>query len=317
MNPESSADQAAEWTARLDAGPLTRAEAEALTRWLDADPANEGCLEEMQRLQKKVRLVLPDMAATGRLPEKKRRPLMRPVWAWGGAIAAMLVLSVVWLMQRPVAFSTAVAQRETVTLADGTRAELNARTTLRVWMRGTERRVRLEGGEVLFTVVKDASRPFVVETSAGRVRVTGTVFNLNNFAPDSLAVVLLEGSVEATPVHDEKVRRLAPGDELVVENGRSDLRRLSAGELADAVAWREGKIVFHGTPLALALEKFARHHARIIEVAPAARSLELGGRFGLDDFDGFLKDLEVALPVVVMREADGRIRVERIQGKEK
>ena len=106
MNPESSTDRAAEWAAKLDAGPLTRAEAEALSHWLDADPANEGCLEEMQRLHQKVRLVLPDMAATGRLPERKRHAIMRPVWAWGGAIAVLLVLSVVWLMQRPVVFTT-------------------------------------------------------------------------------------------------------------------------------------------------------------------------------------------------------------------
>jgi ferric-dicitrate binding protein FerR (iron transport regulator) len=46
-------------------------------------------------------------------------------------------------------------------------------------------------------------------------------------------------------------------------------------------------------------------------VAPEARALTLGGRFGLDDLDGFLRDLAVALPVAVHREKDGTIRLTR------
>ena len=318
MNPASPTDQAAEWAARLDAGPLKRDEAEALTLWLEADPANESRLDEMQRLHQKVRLVIPGMVAAGKLPATKRQSAPLLGWAWAGGLAAMLALAVVWFVQqRPETFSTPAAQRQVVMLADGTRAELNALTRLRVRLRGSERHVWLEKGEVLFTVAKDKARPFVVETTAGSVRVTGTVFNVSSQAADSLAVVLLEGSVEATPVHDAKVRQLAPGDELLVSADRSVIRRLSAAELADAVAWREGKIVFHDTPLAQALARFARHHARVIEVAPAAQDLALGGRFGLDDFDAFLKDLAVALPVAVRREPEGLIRVERIQAEEK
>ncbi len=317
MNHESSTNQAAEWAARLDAGPLNRAEAEALTHWLDADPGNESRLEETQRLHQQVRRVLPEMVAAGRLPVRKRPTGFRPVLAWTGALAAVFALAAVWLVQRPATFSTAAAQRQVVMLEDGTRAELNARTTLRVRMRGAERRMILENGEVFLTVAKDPARPFVVTTAAGQVRVTGTVFTVSSYAADSLAVVLLEGSVEATPATDQVVRRLVPGDELVVGVGHSELRRLSPAGLADAVAWREGKIVFHDTPLAQAVERFARHHARVIELAPAARDLTLGGRFGLDDFDGFLRDLAVALPVLVRHEPDGRIRVELDQSIEK
>jgi transmembrane sensor len=230
----------------------------------------------------------------------------------------MLALAAVWFIQwQPATFSTPAAQRQTVVLADGTRAELNALTTLRVRLRGNERHVWLEKGEVLFTVAKDPARPFVVETTAGSVRVTGTVFNVSSHAADSLAVVLLEGSVEATPVTDKTLRRLTPGDELVAGADRCVVRRLSAAEMADAVAWREGKIVFHDTPLAQALARFARHHARVIEIAPAAQDLALGGRFDLDDLDGFLRDLGVALPVTVRHEPDGRILVDRILEKGK
>jgi transmembrane sensor len=317
MNPESFPAEAAAWAARLDAGPLHRDEAEALLRWLDADSDNEGRLEEIQALQQKVRLVLPVMAAAGQLPESRRASRLRPVLAWGSALAAVLAVGVFWLVQRPLTFVTGAAQRQVVMLADGTRAELNARTTLRVRLRGKERRVTLEGGEALFTVTKDSARPFSVETTAGQVRVTGTVFNVSLYTAGSVTVVLLEGSVEATPAGSGETRHLTPGDELVVVAGHSDLRRLSATEIADVMAWREGRIVFHNTPLAQALERFANHHARVIEVAPGVQDLALGGRFGLDDFDAFLKDLAVALPVVVHRAPAGHIRVERTQTEER
>jgi transmembrane sensor len=241
---------------------------------------------------------------------------LRPVLAWGGALAAVLAVGVFWLVQRPLTFATGAAQRQVVTLTDGTRAELNARTTLRVQLRGAERRVWLEGGEVFLTVARDAAKPFVVETAAGQVRVTGTIFNVSAYAPDSLGVLLLEGGVEATPAGGAS-RRLEPGDELVVAAGRAELRRLDAAALADALAWREGRIVFHDTPLASALARFAHHHAREIEVAPAVENLGLGGRFVLDDLDGFLRDLPVALPVTVREDPSGLIRVEAVSAEGK
>lgn len=308
MNPESFPAEAAAWAARLDAGPLNRDEAAALLRWLDADPHNEGRLAEIQALQQKVRVVLPTMAAAGLLSESRGASRLRPVLAWGSALAALLAVGVFWLVQRPATFATGAAQRQVVTLGDGTRVELNARTTLRVQMRGAERRVWLDEGEVFLTVARDAARPFVVATAAGQVRVTGTVFNVSAFARDSLGVLLLEGGVEATPT-GAAPHRLAPGDELVVAAGRIELRRLDAAALADALAWRQGRIVFHDTPLVSALMRFAHHHAREIEVEPAVRNLELGGRFVLDDLDGFLRDLPVALPVTVRQDPSGIIRV--------
>jgi transmembrane sensor len=228
--------------------------------------------------------------------------------AWGAALAAALAVGIFWLGQRPTTFSTGAAQRQVVVLADGTRAELNARTTLRVRLRGTERQVWLDKGEVFLTVARDAARPFQVETAAGQVRVTGTIFNVSAPAPDSLGVLLVEGGVEATPSGGTP-QRLAPGDELVLAGGRAQLRRLDAAALADALAWREGRIVFHDTPLGSALRRFAHHHARVIEVAPAVANLELGGRFVLDDLDGFLRDLPLALPVAVREDASGVIRI--------
>lgn len=309
MNPESSTDEAAAWAARLDAGPLNPAEAGALMHWLESDPVNESCLEEMQQLHGKVRLVLPEMVATGRLPTPKPRSVRRPVWAWAGAVVAMLAFAAVWFVQRPMSYSTKAGEVQTVTLADGTRAEMNALTILAVRLRAGERQVQLKEGEAFFAVAKDQARPFFVKTTAGVVRVTGTVFNVRAETGDSLTVTVVEGSVAVTLTAGGQTYALKPGDELSIESGRIEQRHLATSAVEDTVAWREGRIVFNNTPLKEALERFARYHGQSVEVSPGAQTLQLGGRFKLDDFDAFLRDVQVALPVRVLRGSDGHVRV--------
>jgi ferric-dicitrate binding protein FerR (iron transport regulator) len=55
----------------------------------------------------------------------------------------------------------------------------------------------------------------------------------------------------------------------------------------------------------------------VIEVAPAVGKLEVGGRFVLDDLDGFLRDLPLALPVTVQQDSSGVIRIGPVATAEK
>jgi ferric-dicitrate binding protein FerR (iron transport regulator) len=43
-------------------------------------------------------------------------------------------------------------------------------------------------------------------------------------------------------------------------------------------------------------------------------ALPLGGRYSLDDFDQFITSLERALPIHVLRQADGSLRVTAAAG---
>jgi transmembrane sensor len=173
--------------------------------------------------------------------------------------------------------------------------------------------VRLASGQAFFAVHQDVGRPFVVETPAGSVQVTGTQFDVRADSPATFEVTVVEGSVQARP-GDASGRSVAPvplgaGEQLFAGPGGVALRTLSAAALADALAWREGQIVFKGMPLHEALARFARYHGRGITVAPDAADLPVGGRYSLDDLDGFLAQLEVALPVRVTRSLNGTVQV--------
>lgn len=319
MNPPDHADpfaaldeQAALWAGRLAGRALTADERRELAAWLAADSRHRAALTDYVRLSRDAERVLPQLAALGRV-ELPAAPLAAPRLAWltGGAlVAAALALAFVFFSPRPSTFApsqlaTAAGQHTAHALADGSQVDLNARTTLTAAFTADERRVRLAEGEAFFAVAKDAARPFVVETAAGEVRVTGTKFNVRLEAADTVEVTVLEGSVLVSGPGGAS-RKLAPGDQLVLRAGVPDLRKLPLEQLQDAVAWLQGRVIFSGTHLREAAARVAHYHGVKIEVADAVAEIELGGAYPIADLEGFLKRLENldGHPLRVARDGD-------------
>lgn len=313
--------QAALWAARLDGSVLSAGDRIALDAWLAADPAHRVVLSRYCQFSADLEQQLPALVATGRvtLPAAQSR---RPAWvkwtagavlAAAAAIALTFTLFTIQPKTQVISFATPSAQRQTMVLADGTRVELNAHTSLQVAITATERRVRLSDGEAFFAVTKDPGRPFIVETPSGAVRVTGTQFNVRAESGSPLEVTVAEGSVQVrpgtTPQPDAAPFSLAPGDRLTAGAGGVSVRTLSASQLEDVLAWRQGQIVFAGTPLHEALARFARYHGRGISATPAAGELSLGGRYSLDDLDGFFSSIEEVLDLRVTRDLSGNVQV--------
>jgi transmembrane sensor len=102
---------------------------------------------------------------------------------------------------------------------------------------------------------------------------------------------------------------LNSGSQLVRNGSTVTSRKLGELESEDVIAWREGRIVFNGVPLRDAVDRFARYQGRQIDVSPEVEALRLGGSFHLDNFDAFLRDVQDAIPVRVLRTDDDRIRL--------
>jgi len=200
-------DQAALWAARLDGSVLSAPDRIALDAWLAADPAHRPLLSSYCQFSADLEQQLPllegirEQPAEARTKSKTARPspwARWPLWAGVTLSAAAAVVFGLWLAQpatQACDFATPMALRQAHTLADGSQVELNAQTSLRVDLGAHERRVRLAAGEAFFSVHQDAARPFIVETPAGSVRVTGTRFNVRTEPDGAFAVTVLEGSV--------------------------------------------------------------------------------------------------------------------------
>lgn len=327
IHDPASDEQASLWAARLEGSLLSAADQAALEVWLAENPSHRTLLSRYCQLSADLEEQLPALVAAGvlaapmtasaaadRAPVRRGRGLK---WMAGAALAAAALVALAIWIARPSrqsgGFATAAAQRQEIKLADGTRVELNARTSLQVEIGPTERHVRLATGEAFFTVTKDPSRPFIVETPAGSVRVTGTVFNVRTESTAGLNVTVVEGSVQVRPVQTggdrPEPRMLHAGDRLAAGPGGVTVQSLTAGAIEDELAWREGKIVFDQTPLSVAVERYVQYHGRRITVAPELADRHVSGRKDLDDLTGFLRDLENTQHVRVTTGLDGDMQV--------
>lgn len=317
-------EEAALWAARLDGSTLSATDRTALDRWLAADPARRAVLAGYCQFSADLEQLLPTV--TGMREQAAEIPpalvdarptpwLRRSLWI-GAALTTAAAFALVFFRPAPAhpsrGVATAIAQRQSLTLADGSRVDLNAQSALVVDFTAAERRVRLASGQAFFAVTRDPARPFTVETPAGSVRVTGTEFDVRTEAGALLEVTVAEGTVavRSAAAAAEPVA-LRTGDRLTWDRSGLKVRPLAPGELPDALAWREGFVVFRGAPLREVMACFARYHGRDIAVAADTAELRLGGRFALDDLDGFFAAVEATIPVRVERSPEGHTAVVR------
>ncbi len=333
--PDPAAEeQASLWAARLEGGTLSAADRDALDVWLNADASHRALLSRYCQFSADLEEQLLALVAIGgvKLPPDPAvpngvefEPTPAPARRWSfprvasfTLAAAAAVALAVWVARpgpRLETVATAAAQHSSLTLSDGTRVELNARTSLTFENGSAVRHVKLAGGEAFFTVAKDPSRPFVIDSPAGSVRVTGTVFNVRTDTSADLEVTVVEGSVEVRPAKTAapvaEPFALVPNDCVTASNGQAVQRTLSATELDAALAWRQGQVVFKDVPLRTVLKRFAAYHDKVIFHSGAIdQSKELvTGRYSIDDLDGSLRTLEASFKLQVDHETNGTIRV--------
>ncbi len=318
LPPEDLDEQAALWAARLEGSVLTAGERAELEKWLAGDPARRPALGAYCGFSSSLDRAVSELVESGAIEIRGPAPARSRTW-WGvagaGAAFAAVALCVLLLVRpggRAETLTAPAGQRQAFTLSDGTRIELNANTSVVVEVGRSGRRVRMASGEAFFVVAKDKSRPFVVDTPAGSVRVTGTIFNVLTEASSQLDVTVVEGSVQVRPGGADHAEAqgtvdLGAGDRLSAVRGGVSLTRLADSDLDDALAWRQGKIVCKMMPLSEALALFAHYHGRTIVVSPGASALHVGGRYSIEDLDGFLAQLELV-------QQDHKVRVDRGPG---
>jgi transmembrane sensor len=310
MNAPSLSDrideEAARWTSRLDGGELTSTDRLALHAWLDEDPAHRAAFEHYQLICDDTAESLPVLAQVSPVARPDSAGVPRfPRWLVPVAgLAAAVAVAFLWVVpyfRDTQQVATVAAQRSTLSLPDGSRAEMNAQTVLHTDFRRGRRHVRLDRGEAWFSVAKDAEHPFTVETPGGTVRVLGTQFNVRLAATGRPEVTLIEGGI----AYENAVARvqLTAGQQISADG---ELRRLSPDELDNVTAWRDGRIVLNGLTLAEAAARFGAFHGKTIAVGPDVARLEMGGSYSLDDLAGFfdaLSDDRLSLKVI-RRDAD-------------
>lgn len=137
--------------------------------------------------------------------------------------------------------STAAGQSSNISLPDGSIVCLNSLSSITYPSTfGTTSREVILSGEAYFDVSKDNSRPFIVKTSYGEIKVLGTRFNVEAYDDmGEFVTSLFSGSVQVTS--KDRMITLEPDRMAYMENGE-----LISGDIKDYnhYRWRDGLICF-------------------------------------------------------------------------
>lgn len=157
------------------------------------------------------------------------------------------------------------ANKETVTLPDGSLVTLN-RYTLLSYEPGfgdEDRTVNLEG-EAFFEVEPDPNKPFIILTAKARVQVLGTSFNVNAYdSLNEVEVIVRTGIVSLqAKAGNEKVQLLA-GEKGIYTKTEQQLVSIVNDDV-NFLSWNTERIVFVENDLRSVIETLRKtYHANI------------------------------------------------------
>ncbi|MCY4477341.1 MAG: FecR domain-containing protein [Gammaproteobacteria bacterium] len=317
---------AAAWDARLRSSDCSDEERRAFRTWRHASAQNQREYDHLQSVLSDLRESrhdpeirsfrewATDHDIPGHLFRLNRRYM---AWAAGTALVAFLG-AVSWLVisgpGNPLqprnlsadVLSTAIGDRATFSLEDGTTIVLNTNTQVTLDFSADERRIVLHQGQALFDVSEDTESPFVVTAGDHRVVALGTVFEVQ-FEGAGISVTLVEGTVEVSPVGENlwnggKPLRLLAGQRLTADSARMDPPDIIFVDLEQAALWREGRVYFEDTPLSEAVAEMNRYST--LKIALDDTSLEdirVNGVFQSGRQTNFAIALEAYFPVRAVR----------------
>lgn len=194
-----------------------------------------------------------------------------------------------------IAQTSAPGQMVTHYLSDGSKLTLDAHSQTQVLYYRDKRYVKLLQGQAVFEVVKDAERPFVVESDQARITVKGTRFLVNMIDHKTL-VAVDHGKV--------LVESLAGGQTqsvLITNNQVAEVKTASAPlamqkSAKDAFAFLQGKLIFDGASLSEVTETISRYRQPPV-VNQSSTHTPISAVVDVQSLNKFIKTLPAVAPV--------------------
>jgi transmembrane sensor len=341
---DSVLQEAAQWSLELSSGDIPAERIAQWQQWLATSEAHRAAFDRIQSTWSAVdryasgSVAWPSDAEVAsdvydgsvsvsdwRVRVATKRASHRRPWLTAGlaaaAVAAVTVLAVLPVIRSmqsvpPVVtvVETAFGENRDVPLSDGSVVSAGAQSVLWATLTSESREVTLERGEAFFRVAKDPDRPFIVKVGTTTVTAVGTAFNVRR-AGERAVVSVAEGTVKVdVQAHQQRTvartARLSVGQQLSIDaaDGGASIQTVDAIGIA---AWREGRLQYRKEPLRSVVADVTRYSARDIVIAnPQIADLQITGTVFANDVDSWLKGLETALPVRVVRGPDGSVRLE-------
>jgi transmembrane sensor len=279
---------------------------------------------------------LPDRRELSKDPETATvEPSRRDRWALAAGVllatALASALPYLWGVYRDKlaggavqTYSTASSESKRVTLADGSKVILGARSQINVRFTDRKRTIDLVRGEALFDAAHDPTRAFEVIAGTGVITALGTRFDVTqegDAGHQRVTVVVEEGAVQVgapQPPEPSHPPQGASG----VQSGRWSTARVERGQGIsydrsgpqqvttadpDAVSsWVAGRLEFRHTPLRYVLSNVSRYSDKpIILQDDSVGDVPFTGIVYVDQIEGWFQALQSIYPVDIVNSAAG------------
>lgn len=260
-------------------GEATAGQKEAVSEWLDADPAH---MREFMAMRRAYDAIIWEERATDAVGKPEKGRVRRFAREFLKIASTLLVAFVAARFLMPAVNAPDITcqtihvpegQRAEITLCDNTKVWLNAKSTLVFPSSFSgERSVELIG-EAYFNVTRNEQNPFIVRTAEHEVKVLGTEFDVKSYPERNLfETSLIKGSVSVHSLKTGQEMLLAPGHKACSDDGRLSVSQF--GNQGDFL-WREGILAFEGETFSQILDKLTMYYDLNIEIKN--RNVVMGG----------------------------------------
>jgi transmembrane sensor len=283
--------------ARYLAGESSAEEASRVARWLEANPADQQLVDQLnasavtevptdvdvEAALQRVRAQMNETSDTPRLRLERFGAAWRSPLVFGPLVTAVAagIIAIATINRSttkpvvgdtPHVYSTGTGKRDSIRLADGSRVILGpeSRLTVPAEFGGTTRAVSLEG-DAYFDVRHDAAKPFSVRVANAMVEDVGTTFIVETDPGDTTTVSVMSGIVRLRPATTPATggATLSAGDRgTLTSDGRVHAEQHVV--VADDSAWTTGKLVFRDASLGRVAGELRRWYGLRLGIADSS-----------------------------------------------
>lgn len=270
-----------ELLSRYCEGRVTEEECRQVEEWMNQSDENRQMAKQVHALYLATDTInILNRVDTDRaLIKVKDRMIVNrktPWWEWAQRVAAVLFIPLFIMllvqhfdkesqqMAQMIEVKTNPGMTTSIVLPDSSVVYLNSESSLIYpsCFGGDTREVTLNG-EAYFDVTKDATKRFIVSTAhQSQIEVLGTSFNVEAYDRESyVSTTLVDGRVNFsfTKSGESKCLAMVPNQKAIYDS-HSGKVRLLATSCESEIAWKNGEIIFHNTPLDEALHMLERRY---------------------------------------------------------
>lgn len=308
---------------RVLTGEASPKEQQQLQEWANRHPNNQRFIEETRQvwewsIQHEKRPAVDTAGAWQRLQQHlppHHLPAHKGTWA-AVAIGFVVLIGVgIWWLQpatlplpppqppimleeqQPIfaSFETGANKRRLVVLPDGSKATLNANSSLRYDERFKPRRVELEG-EAYFDVVPNVAQPFSIETGRVRTVVLGTTFSVRAYKGKATEVAVFTGKVSVQNKQPSAANRVVLPGEVAIHRKNDGQINITKQTSSNALAWRNRELIFENQPLHAVVEDLERYFGVTIKGDQKLFNCRYTGTFKQPKLNEVLETIAFAFP---------------------